>query len=81
MARQDFIARYNQLTGYFWLLIAAVSTLIICYKCVVEGPETWVAYFVVPVVALGTYFLKRWMSKRMHGHLEEMNAKKAQNEQ
>ncbi|MEY3075241.1 MAG: hypothetical protein RJB25_882 [Bacteroidota bacterium] len=72
MAQKDFISRYNQFSGYFWLLIAGLSFIVITFKMITEGPETWLAYYVVPVMALLMYFTKKWMMKRMQRHLEEM---------
>lgn len=53
MAQKDFISRYNQFSGYFWLLIAGLSFIVITFKIITEGPETWLAYYVVPVIGIG----------------------------
>jgi hypothetical protein len=73
MSNKDFISRYNLISGYFWLAIAALSFLIVCYKIVIEGPQTWIAYFIIPAMALIMYFTKKWMMKRMQKHLKEMD--------
>ncbi len=72
MSQKDFISRYNVISGYFWLVIAALSFLTICYKIATEGAQTWAAYFIVPAMALIMYFTKKWMMKRMQKHLQEM---------
>ncbi|MEY3592407.1 MAG: hypothetical protein RLZZ38_1383 [Bacteroidota bacterium] len=72
MSQQDFISRYNIISGYFWLAVAALSFLTVCYKIVTEGAQTWAAYFIVPAMALIMYFTKKWMMKRMKKHLQEM---------
>lgn len=78
MANKDFISQYNKLSGYLWLAIAALSFLVITYKIATEGAQTWLAYYVVPVMALLMYGTKKWMMKRMQRHLEEMAQEKKQ---
>jgi type VI protein secretion system component VasK len=80
MSQKDFISRYNQFSGYLWLLIAALSFLVISYKIFTEGSQTWVAYYVIPAMALLMYGTKRWMMKRMYRHLEEMAKQKEESE-
>ena len=79
MAQKDFISRYNQFSGYFWLLIAGLSFIVITFKIITEGPETWLAYYVEPVMALLMYFTKKWMMKRMQNHLCEMQENQEKN--
>jgi hypothetical protein len=50
--------------------------LAITYKIATEGAQTWLAYYVVPVMALLMYGTKKWMMKRMQRHLEEMAQQK-----
>lgn len=76
MANKDFISQYNKLSGYLWLAIAALSFLAITYKVATEGAQTWVAYYIVPVMALLMYGTKKWMMKRMQRHLEAMAQEK-----
>lgn len=78
MTNKDFISQYNKLSGYLWLAIAALSFLAITYKIVTEGAQTWLAYYVVPVMALLMYVTKKWMMKRMQRHLAEMAQEKKQ---
>lgn len=72
MANKDFISQYNKMSGYLWLVIAGLSFIAITYKIATEGAQTWLAYYVVPVMALLMYGTKKWMMKRMQRHLEEM---------
>lgn len=72
MANKDFISQYNKMSGYLWLVIAGLSFLAITFKIATEGAQTWLAYYVVPVMALLMYGTKKWMMKRMQRHLEEM---------
>jgi uncharacterized membrane protein SirB2 len=72
MANKDFISQYNKMSGNLWLVIAGLSFIAITYKIATEGAQTWLAYYVVPVMALLMYGTKKWMMKRMQRHLEEM---------
>ena len=76
MANKDFISQYNKMTGYLWLVIAGLSFITITYKIATEGAQTWLAYYVVPVMALLMYGTKKWMMKRMQRHLEQMAQQK-----
>ena len=78
MAQKDFISQYNKLTGYLWLAIALLSFIAITYKIATEGAQTWLAYYVVPAMALLMYGTKKWMHKRMQRHLEQMAQEKTQ---
>jgi ABC-type polysaccharide/polyol phosphate export permease len=78
MAQKDFISRYNQFSGYFWLLIAIVSFIVVTYKIFTEGMQTWLPYYVVPVMALTMFFIKKWMMKRMTRHLNAMTQEKSE---
>jgi hypothetical protein len=76
MANKDFISQYNKMSGYLWLVIAGLSFLAITFKIATEGAQTWLAYYVVPVMALLMYATKKWMMKRMQRHLEAMAQQK-----
>jgi uncharacterized membrane protein SirB2 len=76
MANKDFISQYNKMSGYLWLVIAGLSFIAITYKIATEGAQTWLAYYVVPVMALLMYGTKKWMKKRMQRHLEQMAQQK-----
>jgi hypothetical protein len=76
MANKDFISQYNTMSGYLWLVIAGLSFLAITFKIATEGAQTWLAYYVVPVMALLMYGTKKWMMKRMQRHLEAMAQQK-----
>jgi uncharacterized membrane protein SirB2 len=76
MANKDFISQYNKMSGYLWLVIAGLSFIAITYKVATEGAQTWLAYYVVPVMALLMYGTKKWLMKRMQRHLEQMAQQK-----
>ena len=80
MANKDFISQYNKMSGYLWLAIAGLSFLAITFKIATEGAQTWLAYYVVPLMALLMYGTKKWMMKRMQRHLEEMAQQKKEDQ-
>ncbi|TNE54376.1 MAG: hypothetical protein EP338_07780 [Bacteroidetes bacterium] len=61
---------YNKIMLYFWLSVAVISGITITYLCFTEGFDRWSYYYVVPVVSLMMYLVRRWMMKRMKKHLE-----------
>ena len=72
------MAVYNKIMLYFWLSVAIISGITITYMVFTEGFQRWGYYYVVPVVSLMMYFVRKWMIKRMNKHLKflEEQAKK-----
>jgi len=71
---------YNKIMTYFWLAMAIVSFFVITYKGFMFGFKYWSVYYLFSVIALGMYFLKKWMIKRMNKHaayLEEQKKNQA----
>lgn len=58
--------------SYFWLAVATVSFVSVSYLCITEGFDKYASNYVFTVVALATYFVKRWMMKRMGNHTQYM---------
>jgi hypothetical protein len=67
---------YNKVMLFFWLLAAIFSLLFVSYMCFTVSIERWAMYFIVPAIAFGMFFFKRWMINRMDAHVAYMNAKK-----
>lgn len=80
MSNKDFISNYNRFSGYLWLVIAGLSFITITYKIINEGAQTWLPYYIVPLMALLMYFTKKWMMKRMYRHLQQMAEQKKDQE-
>lgn len=67
---------YNKIMTKVWLLVAIVVFVLTTYMCVTEDYRQWAFYYVIVVVALLMYFVKRWMMKRMTKHMEYLEEKK-----
>ena len=63
---------YNTIMSYFWLAVATVSFVSVSYLCITEGFDKYASNYVFSIVALATYFVKRWMMKRMGNHTQYM---------
>lgn len=71
---------YNTIMSYFWLSVAAVSFVTVTYLCITKGFDQYASNYVFAIVALATYFVKRWMMKRMGNHTQYMNDQSNQKE-
>lgn len=68
---------YNKILIKVWLFIAIAVFGITTYMCIADDYRQWMYYYVIVLIALLMYFMKRWMIKRMNKHLEEMNERNA----
>jgi SNF family Na+-dependent transporter len=66
---------YNKIMKIIWLVMAAVGFILVTVMCFVDGLDKWVYYYPFVILALGMYFFKAWMMKRMERHLEYMSKK------
>lgn len=64
---------YNLIMSYFWIAVALVSFLIVTFNGFTQGFGKWATYYVFTLVAVGMYFMKKWMMKRMANHEAYMN--------
>jgi uncharacterized protein YneF (UPF0154 family) len=46
-----------------------------------EGFDSWGAYYLFGIMALGTFLLRRYMRKRMEKHLKWLEAEKLKSKQ
>lgn len=67
---------YNRIMLFFWLLLAATSSVIITYMGFSEGFNRWANMYIIPIVAILMFIIKRWMVKRMKKHLEFLEQEK-----
>jgi len=68
--------------SYFWLAIALGSFGIVTFNGFTMGFGRWASYYVFTAVAVGMFFMKKWMMKRMEKHeayLKDEAQKKNQN--
>ena len=73
---------YNLVMSYFWLAIALGSFGVVTYNGFTLGFDRWASYYVFTVIALGMFFMKKWMMQRTAKHeafLKEQAQKKNQN--
>lgn len=59
-----------------WLIVAIAVFVITTYMCIVDDYRHWIFYYVVSLVALLMYFVKKWMVKRMEKHLSFLEEEK-----
>ena len=73
---------YNKIMLYFWLAMTVVSTVAITFMGITDGFNKWNMYYVLPVITLGVFFIRRFMMKHMEKHQEFLKQqKKEQKEQ
>ena len=70
---------YNLIMGYFWIAVAVVTFLVVSYNGVTQGFSKWAGYYIFSLIAVGMYFMKKWMMKRFERH--EAFLKEQQNQQ
>ncbi len=61
--------------SYFWLAVASVSFVTVTYLCFTEGFEKYASNYVFSFIALATFFVKRWMMKRVGNHQQFLKDK------
>jgi cell division protein FtsW (lipid II flippase) len=65
---------------FFWLSMAVLSFALVTVMGFKNGFDRWIYYYVFSFVALGMYFFKSWMMKRMERHLEYLSNQNKENE-
>jgi hypothetical protein len=71
---------YNTIMSYFWLAVASVSFVTVTYLCFTEGFEKYASNYVFAIIALATFFVKRWMMKRVGNHQQFLKDKSTEKE-
>lgn len=64
---------YNRIMELFWLSTGIIIILLVTYMCLKENFSSWAIYYVFALMALGTFFMRRFMRKRMEKHQEYLN--------
>lgn len=59
---------YNKIMERFWLIVSIVVFLLVTYKCIEEGFDRWAFYYLFVLLALFTWFMRRYMRRRMEKH-------------
>ena len=71
---------YNKIMKVFWLVFAIILFLIVTFKCFSEGFQRWAVYYLFVLLAVGMYFFKIWMMKRMERHIAYMKEQESLNQ-
>ena len=64
---------YNRIMELFWLVIGIIIIIMVTVMCLKESFSSWAVYYAFAFMALGTYFLRRYMRKRMEKHQAYLN--------
>lgn len=59
--------------SYLWLTVTIVSAIIVTFKGITEGFDRWYSYYILTIISLFMYIIRRWMMKRMEKHLEYLD--------
>jgi len=54
---------------WFWLSVGILIVIVVTYMCFTEEPGRWASYYGLSLFAFGTYFLRRYMRRRMEKHV------------
>jgi len=67
---------YNKVMEWFWLSVGFLIIIVVTYMCITEEPDRWAPYYGLCLFAFGTFFLRRYMRKRMEKHLTFLEEEK-----
>jgi hypothetical protein len=65
---------------YFWMAMTVVSTVAITFMGFTDGFNKWSMYYVLPVITLGVFFIRRFMMKNMEKHQAFLDEQKEMKE-
>lgn len=69
---------YNKIMEWFWLVVGVLIIVSVTIYGFMDGFDRWVYYYGLSLFAFGSYFLRRWMRRRMEKHLEWLEEQKKQ---
>ena len=67
---------YNRIMELFWLSMGIIIIVLVTVMCLKESFSSWAIYYIFALMALGTYFMRRFMRKRMEKHQAFLSNKK-----
>ncbi|MBI1835949.1 MAG: hypothetical protein HYR91_01655 [Flavobacteriia bacterium] len=67
---------YNNLMLKFWLIVAIIIPVIVTYLGITDGFKKWGGYYILSIIALFMYLIRKWMMKRMAKHLQYLSEQK-----
>lgn len=59
------LAKMNKFLEIFWWVMAVLTLVMVIIMCVVEDPDKWKFYFLVPVICVILAIVRRFMWKRL----------------
>lgn len=71
---------YNKIMEWFWLVVGVLIIVSVTIYGFTDGFDRWVYYYGLSLFAFGSYFLRRWMRRRMEKHLQWLEEQKKQQE-
>jgi hypothetical protein len=60
--------KYNRFMELFWLSITVAIILVVTFMGIKEGFDTWYINYVFAAMSAGTFFMRRYMRRRMEKH-------------
>ena len=66
---------YNKIMLKVWLVLAIAIFILTTIMCFVDDYRQWVFYYVVSLIALVMFLMKRYMIRRMEKHNEFLQNK------
>lgn len=60
---------YIKIMEYFWLSAAVLTFIMVTVMCFKENFASWAPYYFFSFFALGFYFIRRFMRRRMEKHM------------
>jgi len=73
------LAKINSALEKFWWAMTAISLVLVLIFCFKQGFDTWLIYFLVPVLTALMALMRRFLRKRLEkseAFRDEQNAKK-----
>lgn len=60
--------KYNRFMELFWLSMTVAIILVVTFMGIKEGFDTWYINYVFAAMSGGTFFMRRYMRRRMEKH-------------
>ena len=68
--------RYNRIMELFWLFASIAIVLVVTFMGVKEGFSKWYFYYISSAMTFGTFFMRRYMRRRMERYEAEIQSPK-----
>lgn len=70
------LAKMNSILEKFWWGMTVVTFILVLVFCFIEGFETWMYYFLVPVLTAFMALMRRFLRKRLEKSEAERDSRK-----